>query len=195
METRRKRLVFFSAVLAALVAGVAYRSILHPSPRRVAAHTAGWDNAPRSAVRVMMERYGSPDRLAPGAVTWIGRGPWKRIVVRDGASGRFLEQTVAYWVPLSAIAPLSEFGRGVRADYSADELTASSGDEALNRLALNTAHDIAAGRRDAKDAAEFYDRTVRLAASGKGSVYLTNLLFTPYAPSPSSRRRRGVGYY
>lgn len=195
METRRKKLVFFSLVLVALVAGGVYRSVVHPSPRRVEAHTAGWDNGPRLAARLMMERYGSPDRLSPGAVTWTGRGPWKRIVVRDGASGRFLEQTVAYWVPLSAIAPLSEFGRGVRADYPADELTAASGDEALNRLALNTAHDIASGRRDAKDAAEFYDRTVRLAASGKGSVYLTNLLFKPYAPRPGSRRRRGIGYY
>lgn len=195
MDTRRKRLFFISAVLAALVAGGAYRSLVHPSARRVAAHIAGWDNRPRSAVQVMMERYGSPDRLVPGAVTWLGRGPWKRIVVRDSPSGRFLEQTVAYWVPLAAIPPLSEFGRGVRADYSADELTASSEDEELNRLALNTAHDIASGRRDAKDAGEFYDRTARLAASGKGSVYLTNLLFTPYAPSPSSRRRRGIGYY
>jgi hypothetical protein len=194
METRRKRLFFFSAVLAALVAGGVYRSVVHPSPRRVAAHTAGWDNRPRLAVQVMMERYGSPDRLAPGAVTWMGRGPWKRIVVRDGPSGRFLEQTVAYWVPLSAIPPLSEFGRGVRAEFAADELTASSDDEALNRLALNTAHDIASGRRDAADAAEFYDRTARLAASGKGSTYLTNLLFTPYAPSPGGRRRTGFGY-
>lgn len=195
METRRKRLVFFSLVLVALAAGGVYRSLVHPSPRRLAAHTAGWDNGPRTAARVMMERYGSPDRLVPGAVTWNARGPWKRIVVRDAATGRFLEQTVSYWVPLSAIAPLSEFGRGVRADFAADELTAASDDEALNRLALNTAHDIAAGRRDAKDAAAFYDRTVRLAASGKGSVYLTNLLFQPYAPERGSRHRRGVAYY
>ncbi|MBI2386544.1 MAG: hypothetical protein HYV14_11080 [Elusimicrobia bacterium] len=195
METRRKRLYFFSAVLAVLAAGGAFRAYVHPSPRRVAAHTEGWDNKPRTVVQVMMERYGSPDVLSPGAVTWSGRGPWKRIVVRDRASGRFLEQTVGYWVPLAAIAPLSEFGRGVRADFSADELTAASEDEALNRLALNVAHDIAAGRRDAKDAARFYDRTVRLAAAGKGSVYLTNLLFKPYAPEPGSRRRRGVGYY
>lgn len=195
METRRKRLFFFAAVLAALVAGGVFRALIHPSPRLVAAHTAGWDNGPRLAVRLMMERYGRPDRLVPGAVTWTGRGQWKRIVVRDGASGRFLEQTVAYWVPLSAIAPLSQFGRGVRADFAADELTAASDDEALNRLALNTAHDIASGRRGAKDAAEFYDRTARLAASGKGSVYLTNLLFKPYAAAPGNRRRRGIGYY
>lgn len=194
MNTRKKRLFLVVAAAAALLAGGAYRVYRHPSPRRVAAHTAAWSAGPRMTARLMMERYGRPDALAPGAVTWLKRGPWKRIVVRDRAAGGSLEQTVGYSVPLSGLAALLAFGHGVRADPAADELSVVGDEEALNRLALNLAHDITVGRRTPRDAMEFYEKTARLAVAGKGSVYLTNLLFEPFVPATEDMRRRGVGY-
>lgn len=194
METRRKHLFF--AVLAAVLAGGAYVAFRDQTPTaaRVAAHTETWLSGPRSTAALMTQRYGPASALAPGIATWRDRGPWKRIVVRGHAPEGWLEQTVSYGVPAAAVAPLEEFGHGVRADLARDELTASSGDESLNRLALNLAAEIADGRRGAKDARDFYARTARLAAGGKSSSYLSKLLFTPYRPPREDPRRRGVGY-
>lgn len=195
MQSRKKRLVLVAAVLAALLSGGAYRAYRNPSPRRVTAHTASWSAGPKLTARLMMERYGRPDALKPGSVTWRMRGPWKRIVVRDRAAGGHLEQTVGYSVPLSGLAPLLAFGRGVRPDPAADELTVSSDEEALNRLALNLAHEIAEGKRSPAEARTFYEKTARLAVAGKGSAYLTGLLFRPFVPARDDKRRRGFAYY
>lgn len=196
METRSMRFYFVAAVLAAALAGggyAAYRSRV-PSSRRVASHISTWLDRPRSTMKLMTERYGPPDALAPGIATWRNRGPWKRIVVRGHAPNGCLEQTVSYGVPAAAVVPLLEFGHGVSLDLADDELTASSDDESLNRLALNLAVEIAGGRRDSREAREFYAKTARLSAAGKSSSYLSKILFAPYVPPREDRRRRGVGY-
>lgn len=195
METRRKRFYLAAAVLVAALAGGAYLAYRSPSERRVTAGTADWGSRPRAMVRLMMERYGPPDALAPDAVTWRDRAPWKRIVVRARPRAGFLEQTVGYSVPISRLAPLLEFGHGVRVGLDVDELSVAGDDESLNRLALNLAHEVVAGRRGPEDARDFYDKTVKLSRAGKGSAYLTNLLFKPYAPAPGDKRKRGFGYY
>jgi hypothetical protein len=60
---------------------------------------------------------------------------------------------------------------------------ARSHSEALNRLSLNLADDVAAGRRSPQDADRFFLRTVRLRAAGKSSPYLDQLLFEAAVPS------------
>ena len=194
MITPRKKLVF--AVLAALLVGGVYVSYRRraPTARLLTERSGTWLSGPRKTAALMTERYGPPNSLAGDTATWRNRSPWKRIVVHGRAPEGWLEQTVSYGVPASAIAPLGEFGRGVRVDLMRDELTASSGDEALNRLALNLAVEIVDGRRGAAEARDFYDKTARLASSGKSSSYLAKLLFTPYRPLREDPRRRGVGY-
>lgn len=196
MEAQRNPLYFFATVLAAALAGGAYFAYLKmaPSPQRVAGHIVTWLDSPKTTMKLMTESYGPPSALAPGTAIWRDRGPWKRIVVHGYAPEGYLEQTVGYSVPRSAVAALNEFGHGVRVDLADDELSAASGDESLNRLALNLAVQIAVGKRSAADAREFYAKTVRLAAAGKSSPYLAEILFAPYEAAPTDPRRRGVGY-
>jgi len=47
----------------------------------------------------------------------------------------------------AAIDALAAFGHGIRFNPDNDELSARSGSETLNYLALNLAHEIAAGKR------------------------------------------------
>jgi hypothetical protein len=161
----------------------------------VAAHTGAWLGGPRAAVKLLTERYGPPDALAPGTATWRRRGVWKRITVHGDASEGFLEQAVSYRAARADIAPLNAFGHGVRLNAADDELAAASGDESLNRLALNLANEIAVGRRGPEEAREFYAKTLRLSAAGKSSPYLTGILFEPFRAAREDPRRRGIGYY
>ena len=196
MDTQRKQLTFVAAFFVAAFAVSGYVAYLNrtPSPRRVAAHVASWPAGPRRTVTMLTERYGPPNVLARGIATWSNRKPWKRIVVRGDASDAYLEQTVSYAAPREALASLREFGRGVRVNLEANELTAASSDESLNRLALNLAVQIAVGKRSVADARDFYAKTTRLSTAGKSSPYLTGLLFAPYRAAEVDRRRRGVGY-
>lgn len=196
MQAKTKQLYFVAAVLTAALAGGAYFAFRHrlPSPAAVAAHTETWPSGPNTTVKVMMERYGAPNLLAPGAATWYERGPWKRIVVRGDAPENFLEQAVSYRVPYMAVLPLFEFGHGVRADTANNELSVSSGSEALNLLALNLADEIASGKSTANEARAVYARTARLLDTGKSSPYAEKLQFTPHRPLPEDSWRRVIGY-
>jgi hypothetical protein len=198
METREIRSYRGTIVLAAALAGVgAYVAYANrpPTAERAAAHIASWLDGPRTAAKVMMDRYGPPTVLAPGLAVWKNRGPWKRIAVHGDSLDGYLEQTVGYGAPYSAPAALAGFGYGVRVDPDANELTAAGDAEPLNLLALNLAAEVADGRRTAGEARAFYAKTVRLAASGRSSPYLEGLLFTPYRAAQEDTRRRGIGYY
>lgn len=204
METQRRKLdirivYFFAALLALTVGGGVYygRNYRAQAPQRVEAHIKSWFDRPRIITQVLMERYGPPNVLAPGVATWYEKGPWKRITVHGDSPDTFLEQTVGYWVPPDAAPALREFGHGLRFDAAKEELSATSGDEALNYLALNLANEIASAKRSAAEAGDIYERTAKLAASGKSSPYLDGLLFTPYRPVPQERWEtwsREIGY-
>lgn len=167
------------AALAVAAAGSAYFGYRHLATARLETHTQTWSEAAKWAAKLMTERYGPPDVLAPGVATWNERENWKRITVRGDLHANFLEQTIGYQVPPEAIAPLREFGR-VQLDVANEELTAASGDEAMNYLALNLAHDIAKGTRTLREARGFFTRTVELSVRGKSSPYLEKLLFVPH---------------
>jgi len=196
METRSKQTYFAGAFLAAALVGGATLAYLYrtPSPRRVAAHTESWPERTRSAVERMTDLYGPPSALAPGMATWRDRGPWKRITVRADSPAAPIEQTVGYLLPRKSFEIVRDFRHGVRVDLDENELSAASGDESVNRLALNLAVEIADGKRTPEDAKSFYDRTIKLAAAGRSSPYMTDLQFETHRPKNEDRRRRGIGY-
>lgn len=196
METQSKRKYFFGAMLAAVLVGGASLAYLYrtPSPRRVAAVTEAWPERSRSAVKLMTELYGPPHSVNSETAIWRQRGPWKRITVRADSPAAPIEQTVGYRVPPSKFETLRDFRHGVRVDLDENEISAASADESRNRLALNLAAEIADGKREPQDARQFYAQMLRQEAAGKSSVYMTDLLFTPYEPAAEDRRRRGIGY-
>lgn len=142
---------------------------------------ADWSEPSRLLAARTIEQYGPPDAISAGGLGWAWKGPWKRIVVWDGAAADAADggyqQTVAYRVPEDKRAALTDFGRGVRVSQDGRELSALSSDEALNFLALNLADEIARGVRSPGEARGFYDRTAQLAAAGKSSPYLWGLRF------------------
>lgn len=196
MGTQKRDFYFVAAVLAFTLAAGGYFAYRHrtPSPQRVEAHIEAWFETPRALAQVMTQRYGPPNVLGPGTVTWYERGPWKRIVIHGDSPDSCLEQVVSYWVPPEAGASLREFGHGVQFDYAAEELSARSNEESINFLALNLANQIASGLKEAKEARELYARTAALAAAGKSSPYLEKLMFGPDRPAPKAPNRWGIDY-
>lgn len=196
MKPKKRELYAVSAVLAfTLTAGfyLGYRN-RPTSAERLAAHSETWLEGPRATLRLMTERYGPPHSLRTGQATWHERGPWKRITIRGEEHAGYLEQAVGYRVPAAAALPLLEFDHGVRFDRINDELSVRGDAEALNILALNMADEVASDRRGPRDAGDLYDRTARLAASGKSSPYLEGLRFEPYRPAPAQSWGRESAY-
>lgn len=186
MQPRRTDLIFVAAILALTLAGGGYFAYRNraPSAERVAAHTEPWLTGPRETLKLMMERYGTPNALDAGTATWYERGPWKRITIHGNEHLSYLEQAVGYHVPAEAAQALAEFDHGLRFDRENEELSARSNSEALNLLALNLADELCAAKRTAPEARELFVQTARLAASGKSSRYLETLLFDPYRRGP-----------
>ncbi len=155
------------------------------APENLEAVIRAWPVPERTAARAMIEKYGRPGQFDRRQLVWFHNGAWKRtIVYRQGPHHRaktpdedFLEQTVGYIVPDDKIADLKEFSPRLEASTSAGELTFASDSEATNRLALNLANEIVAGKRTVADARSVFARISRLAASGKSFPYLEGLRF------------------
>ncbi|MCM2305071.1 MAG: hypothetical protein NDJ72_10240 [Elusimicrobia bacterium] len=196
MKSRNRALFVFSFVAAAALAAGGYFAWRHrvPMPERVEAHLKTWHDGPRRAAEVLIERYGPPDSIAPVLATWRGRTPWKWIAVHGDSPDSYLEHAVGYQAPPAAIDALAAFGHGIRFNPDNDELSARSGSETLNYLALNLADEIAAGKRSPLEASDVYVRTARRAASGKSSPYLESLRFEPYQPPPEPPSGLDIGY-
>lgn len=144
-----------------------------------------WPPRTRNAAGLLLEKYGTPDQFDRNTLVWFNNGDWKKTVVRRAVSRRdptgrskdYLEQTVGYLVPADKIADLKRFSPMIEVSTTAGELTFASESESRNRLALNLAEEIVAGKRGVADARAFMLKTTRLAASGKSSPYLDSILF------------------
>lgn len=177
--------VVAAAAMLALVSDQGARAPV-PPPGSSAAGTliVHWPARPRALARLMIEKYGGPDEIVASQVSWSRRGPWRKIVVfrdPDPSGGQdHLLQSVAYGaVPVNGLSALGAFGRGASYDAAAHELSARTDSQETNYLALNLADEVVRGRRSVKDAQDFYDAASHLAAAGKGSPYMSGLMFEP----------------
>lgn len=148
-----------------------------PPDIQTLAETRDWPDTPRLAARLMIEKYGPPQRIQPGRLDWEARWPWKRISVDAARPSRPLEQVLDYDVPNSRRAALSRFRSGLIVYSEEGELAARSDREELNYLTLNLAHEIAQGARGPAEARLFHDRIRQLSLTGKESPYTQGLLF------------------
>ena len=144
-----------------------------------------WPEGARATARAMTAKYGQPNRFSEGALVWIDNGPWQKTVVYRSAWPHFLgkvdkdylEQTIAYRVPVEKIDDLKRFDRRLEVNESRGQLSARSESESLNFLALNLADEIVTDKRGVDDARDFYRRTEALSMSGKSSAYMEGFLF------------------
>lgn len=151
------------------------------------AHWSDWSNKSADAV---IEKYGPPDRVESKSLVWEDKGRWKRIAVQDRMdfhqthdAADNIEQTLAYPVPDERREALARLSGRVSVSHDGSELSARSWSEENNLLALNLADEVIRGVKTPDEANDFYAATLRLAAAGKSSPYMRELLFTPPIPS------------
>jgi len=140
-----------------------------------------WSNL---TVNAMIDKYGPPTRVETDRLVWENRGPWKRIVVRDGLGflendrvSSNLEQTIVYAVPPGKRDEVESFSLGLSVSSDGAELSARSTDEERNFLMLNLADDVVNGRLSPEGARVGYFHALQLAQSGKSTPSMHALLF------------------
>jgi hypothetical protein len=142
----------------------------------------------------MIEKYGQPDAVTDRMLVWNDKDPWLKVVVYRDAINQgsflthdsFLENTVAYKVPLDKVADLIRFDSALVIDETRGTLASSCDTEGCNYLALNLANDIATGKRDVASAKDFFKNTMTKSLSGKSSPEMEKLMFPTGSSSGSS---------
>lgn len=155
-----------------------------------------WPEGARLTAREMISKYGEPNRFSEGALVWIDNGPWQKTVVYRNAWPHFLgrrdkdylEQTIAYRVPVEKIEDLKRFDRRLEINESRGQLSSRSESEAMNFLALNLADEIVMDKRGVDDARDFMTKTESLTKSGKSSRYTKGFVF-PHRAVPEDPLR------
>ena len=152
---------------------------------------ASWPARSRLAASAMLEKYGAPDSAMEKELIWRRRGDWELIEVyhdEDPAvRAGILQDVVRYEVPAGSWRDIYMMDLGVSYEPIGKMLSATSGSEKTNTLALNVAFDVIEDRRSFEEARAFYHSTLELARAGKSSAYTARLMFKP---TPASRQRQ-----
>src|SRR3569832_91432 len=127
-----------------------------------------WPTSTRKTAQAMIEKYGQPDSVTDRMLVWNDKDPWLKVVVYRDAINQgsfltrdsFLENAVAYKVPLDKVADLIRFDSALVIDETRGTLSSSCDTEGCNYLALNLANDIATGKRDVASAKDFFRNTM-----------------------------------
>lgn len=146
---------------------------------------SGWPYESREAAQIVIDQYGEPHEATDSQLTWFDVGEFSRVVAtREFWEHRFpaphhdsVESVIDYRVPPGVISALAEFDGSVVARRTMGELSATCHDVEANRLALNLAHDIVVGERNAADARAYYAEEFLNARRGKPTPYMDRLHF------------------
>lgn len=142
--------------------GAAYRGI------------ARWSAASQALAKRTIDQYDPPGKITRNTLIWDNNGPWRKTVVyRDNT----LRQSINYVVPQEKVEQLNGMDIGLQVDHESKELSATSGSEETNLLAVNLAHDVISNEKTPEEARGFYFSTIALAKAGKSSPYMERLLF------------------
>jgi len=144
-----------------------------------------WPGASRKAAEEMLNKYGAPDGITRGYLIWEKTGDWEEIIVRrEPIEHNFpaphmdtLEQAAAYEVPEDKFDDLAIFDGSVIAERTRGTLSSRSGNEAMNYLALNLAHDIITNIKTVEEAREAYAAIADDYVNGRKHPYTQGLRF------------------
>lgn len=143
-----------------------------------------WNPASKELAEIMLEKYGSPDKVGRKQLAWNHKGPWNRtIVYREAGDGDYppltdnLRQFINYEMSTEKASAVSQLELGLEYNGKSKELSARSDSEAMNYLALNVAHEVISERMSVPQAREVYDKTLSLAVAGKSSPSMEGLRF------------------
>ena len=157
---------------------------------------AGWPETAKLTAKVMIEKYGKPNRVTDTTLIWYGNEPWKRTVVyRDGwldesfiRHPEVLEQVITYWMPRDRIRDLMRFDNLFTVNSVQRELSFRSNSERANFLAMNLANDVVTGSRTIAGARAYSAKATKLSEAGKTVTYGIGFIFeVKNEPSPQVR--------
>lgn len=139
-----------------------------------------WEGDPLEGAYKIIRKYGYPQEVSMGKLTWYNNGPWKRtIVYRETVPHNFptphpdfLEQTIDYQVPVHLYDDIAAFDGSAYPDRTKGEASVMCDDEAMNFLGLNVMHEIVTGQRDVEGAKMFLAQTA--------FMYLKQNVSSPY---------------
>ena len=145
----------------------------------------GWPTETREAAEAIISRYGWPHKATRGYLHWDLNAPWRWTTVFANGSvhefpGRHIDvvkQAVGFRVPEDKIGLISKFSRSLRYDSAAEELVAFCGNEKMNLVWLNLAHDIIRGAKTVEEAQEAAGKMLHCISIGWPDNYAAEFLF------------------
>jgi len=146
---------------------------------------ANWPSTANKAANAMIEKYGRPDGVIDAMLVWHDAGDWAEIIVhRNEVDHQWpmphkdvLEQAVMFKVPADRMDELATFDSSIIVYQTAGRVAARCHNEAMNRLALNLAHEVVQGKKSPTEARSFYEKTAKAYQAGEASKYTAQLLF------------------
>jgi len=147
-----------------------------------------WPKMQQEKVHEFIHKYGLPQEVGMGNVTWFNNGPWKRTTiyrqdvlhVSPTAHRDYVASTIDYRVPTEFFGALADFDGSLYPDRTAGEVTAKCDLEEMNFMALNIMHDMVTRKKTTNQALETaveIEKAFRL--RGERPLYTRGLQFTP----------------
>lgn len=157
-----------------------------------------WPEESRKAAQLVIDKYGEPTESTPSALTWVGVGPWKRVIATKAFYDHdfpaphidAVESVIDLAVPVEMFTPLAEFDGSVVVERTAGEVSARCHDEEANNLALNLVYDIVTGRKTVGEARDYYAKEFLDYRRGELTPYMEKLFFAPARSDSGDRDMR-----
>jgi hypothetical protein len=148
---------------------------------------ANWPEESKEAAALVIDQYGEPDEITDSQLIWHKPGPWKRIVASKAYySHNFpaphidaVESFIDYAVPPEKVTEIAEFDGSVVVERTAGEVSARCHDEQANFLALNLMNDIVTGKKNVRQARDYYAKEFTDYRRKKPTPYMEGLRFSP----------------
>lgn len=147
---------------------------------------AEWPKEPQASARRLIEEYGRPDEYSESQLIWYDtKDGWKRTVLSreevphdfPAPHTDFLEQFIAYKVPVRMFTPLAEYDGSVIVERTKGEISARCGGTSMNFVAINLAHDVITGKRNVQEARDEYTKLYLAYKRGEHPPYTQGFAF------------------
>ncbi|MCE9537639.1 MAG: hypothetical protein K8R85_00250, partial [Bacteroidetes bacterium] len=146
---------------------------------------SGWSDASKMAVMMMKKSYGEPVAKTADMMMWNSTGQWKKTVVYAKEFKHdfpmphtdVMQQWIDYKVPQEKFSDLAKYDGSVVCNRTNGEISARCDKEGANFLAINLANDIITGKKDVKNARDFYAKSIKEMINGGKPEYMQKLVF------------------
>jgi|SRR5687768_2431178 len=147
----------------------------------------GWPEDAREPAQLVIDKYGEPHEATESFLVWHKVGSWKRVIASKEVYKHnwprphwdAVECVIDYRVPVEYFTPIASFDGSVIVERTAGETSARCHDEEANNLALNLMHDIVTGKKDTRQARDYYVKEVLDYRRKKPTPYMDALRFEP----------------